>query len=845
VTRSERPPQVVYLLVEAGLILGLAYFTFIGGAFAGIYLYGPRPISQAIVVAIIGAWLASKFLRLESWPATPLDRPLVLVLAVVVMASLFSKYPRLSLDSALVIFAYALVFWFVYEQVQADWFAELLLKCLFIVVAIVCLIAITELLRWYLGLPGGPAWPSLGLGIWPPTPPRIGGLSLGSPNHLSAYLVLLMPLALARGLVARRHVERLAFWFLALLMLGLIVVSRSRGGLMGALGGLTVLAIGSWPYLGRRWPMLRPTRRRVVALISLLIIGFVGFTLVLALRSRVETARVRLDMWRSALQMVAGNPLLGVGPGSFGLEYLRFRDAAQFSEVFSQAHNIYLHTLATLGIAGMVATAWLVCTLVITAWRLWRGEGDRCWAWTRLGAMAGLAGFATHGLVDALFLEFPSVFLVVIMLATFAVRPVSPRPTPTRSARWWLKPALASVLFAVGIGAAIWSDTGFVAFDHAVSASHRGDWAATVESLRTAVNRDPDYDYYRLQLGLAYGQLAADDPAFLPDAIAAYRSGGIDGDYYALNHANLAWLLWQAGEQEDALHEMKRAVELEQVNYNYYLNLGLMLERMGRSEAAHLEYAQAVVRSPRLLELSYWDEGQPAARSREQLAQTALSLAGTWQGGDSSSLTPGQAAYYLGDWETASDWLEASLRSSPDDPDLWIDLGRVWLAQGNPAQALDAAQRAVALDAPLHVAFELSAEAHLALGDLEAAAADLQVAYFLSPGYRTFMLLGRLAEAQGSLEIAAVFYEAAIGNASSVKAVNYGPWVWARPPLSVDTMPFVRQPALAESLIEAYLRLGDVYARQGLGSEARDAYESVLGIDPDRSEVQSRLRALP
>ena len=93
-TQGERPPQAVYLLVEAGLILGLAYFTFIGCAFAGIYLYGPRPISQAIIVAVIGIWLASKFLRRQSWPVTPLDRPLLLVLGVVVMASLFSKYPQ-------------------------------------------------------------------------------------------------------------------------------------------------------------------------------------------------------------------------------------------------------------------------------------------------------------------------------------------------------------------------------------------------------------------------------------------------------------------------------------------------------------------------------------------------------------------------------------------------------------------------------------------------------------------------------------------------------------------------------------------------------------------------------
>jgi tetratricopeptide (TPR) repeat protein/O-antigen ligase len=844
VTHNERPTQTLYLLVETGLILGLAYFTFIGGAFAGIYLYGPRPISQTIIGVVIGGWLLLKFLRRQSWPDTPLDRPLLAALGAVVISSLFSVYPRLSLDSALVIFTYAVVFWFLYEQIQVDWFADLFLKCLLIVAGIVCLIAITELLRWYFGLPDSPGWPSLGLGIWPPTPPRIGGLSLGSPNHLSGYLVLLTPLALARGLPARRRAERLSLWFLGLVMLGLIAVSRSRGGLLGALGGLTALAIGSWPHLGRHWPKLRPTRRRVIALISLLIVGFAGFIVVLAAWSRVETARVRLDMWRSALQMAAQLPLFGVGSGSFGLEYLRYRDAIQFSEVFSQAHNIYLHTLATLGVVGVLASGWLVYTLVTAAWRLWRAGEDRGWGWIRLGAMAGLVGFACHGLVDAFFLEFPSVFLVIIILTTFALRPTSTHLASVRVYRWWLKPTVASLLCAAGIAAAIWSDTGFAAFDRAVSASHQGDWDATVEAIETAVQRDPSYNYYKLQLGLAYAQLAVGEPAYLAQAIAAYRAGGIDGDRYALNHANLAWLLWEAGERDAAMGEMRRAVELEPVNLNYHLNLGLMLEEMDQFEAAHLEYAQVISRAPRLLDLSFWNEGQPAARSRARLVETALVLLQTSPINDVSPLTPGQAAYYLGDWEEALAWLETSLRSSPDDPDLWLDLGRVRLALDDPAGALDAARQSLALGAPINLAFELSAEAHLALGDLDAAAADIQVVCFLSSGYTTYMLLGQLAEAQGDFDGADASYEAALGAAASGKAVNYGPWVWARPPLSTDTVPFLQRPVLAESLIEAYLRLGDVYAGQGKVSEAREAYQAVLAIYPNHAEARARLEAL-
>jgi tetratricopeptide (TPR) repeat protein len=107
------------------------------------------------------------------------------------------------------------------------------------------------------------------------------------------------------------------------------------------------------------------------------------------------------------------------------------------------------------------------------------------------------------------------------------------------------------------------------------------------------------------------------------------------------------------------------------------------------------------------------------------------------------------------------------------------------------------------------------------------------------------MLNGQLAEARGDHEAAAAAYQAAIGSALLARAVNYGPWVWWRPPLAGDTLPFMQQPALAESLVKAYLALGELYARQGMPSEARAAYEAVLALNPNQLEARMGLEALP
>ncbi|MFP8833321.1 PA2778 family cysteine peptidase [Hydrogenophaga sp. XSHU_21] len=60
----------------------------------------------------------------------------------------------------------------------------------------------------------------------------------------------------------------------------------------------------------------------------------------------------------------------------------------------------------------------------------------------------------------------------------------------------------------------------------------------------------------------------------------------------------------------------------------------------------------------------------------------------------------GNAAHALGDFPGAARAFEAAARSQPDFADAWNNLARVRLSQGQPGDALRAAQRAVALGGP-------------------------------------------------------------------------------------------------------------------------------------------------
>ena len=134
---------------------------------------------------------------------------------------------------------------------------------------------------------------------------------LGNPNFLAMYLACLLPLVASRSLglallgwvsvvlTATRGAQ------LALFVVGIVwVIVRRQAGLKvalaAALAGLSWWGCQSWLALGSDKGALLPS-------------------------ARMESVSIRFILWKSALQQGMAHPILGVGPGNFGFEYLRIR----------------------------------------------------------------------------------------------------------------------------------------------------------------------------------------------------------------------------------------------------------------------------------------------------------------------------------------------------------------------------------------------------------------------------------------------------------------------------------------------------------------------------------------
>lgn len=121
-----------------------------------------------------------------------------------------------------------------------------------------------------------------------------------------------------------------------LLCSGGLIISASRGAMMGVLVGLAFLIVKYW----------------IAAVIGGL---FVGGLLIVGQRFRsifkLDNHSVRLQIWQSSLKIIKDYPLFGVGPGNFGEIYAKYQPDSLKGNV-TCAHSNYLNIFIGWGIIG-------------------------------------------------------------------------------------------------------------------------------------------------------------------------------------------------------------------------------------------------------------------------------------------------------------------------------------------------------------------------------------------------------------------------------------------------------------------------------------------------------------
>lgn len=179
---------------------------------------------------------------------------------------------------------------------------------------------------------------------------RPGGI-LNDPNYSALNILVVLPLIWAFFVGASSRKMRAFSLASGALCLGALILSQSRGALIG-------VAVVSFAVLvGRRFSL-----KTMLSFGLLLVIIFVAIPERMMNRvagssydSSISQAS-RIQLIYAGVAMVKKNPWFGVGPGNFKWESDRYNPQVAKQQI---AHNSYLSVAAELGLPGLLALLWV------------------------------------------------------------------------------------------------------------------------------------------------------------------------------------------------------------------------------------------------------------------------------------------------------------------------------------------------------------------------------------------------------------------------------------------------------------------------------------------------------
>jgi tetratricopeptide (TPR) repeat protein len=313
----------------------------------------------------------------------------------------------------------------------------------------------------------------------------------------------------------------------------------------------------------------------------------------------------RLIIYRSAVAMITGAPVLGHGVDNFAVVYPRYRlpEAARVLGVNvpqSSAHSWPLQAAATTGLVGVTTllASWLVCV-----WLLFT-SGLRRAPWIAAPLLGGLAAYAAAGLVSpgSVAVDWFPWLAFGGTASLLGTRPAEQR----RSVRPGVVVVLVVVVL-VGIASNYFAAAANREVKAAQEAWNAKRGPAALSAAQTATQDDSGRSDYWNWLGLAW-ELQKDDL----QARAAYGEAATRAPYVATFRMNEALALARLDlsshrSATDAINLAKDAVASDPNEPSLYANLANIESAAGQADDAVQALLRAIAIYPRGVALG-WDQ---------------------------------------------------------------------------------------------------------------------------------------------------------------------------------------------------------------------------------------------
>lgn len=560
------------------LILGFTPLAFGGTTQAG---FDPFVVVQWLTVGILAVWLVRFAINSKHrllWP--PVSWAVLAFMGYAVARYMTAEVEFLARQEVIRVLVYGALYFAVVNNLHRQNATQTLGVVIIFVATATSLYAVYQFLAssdyvWQIFKPEGYR--------------KRGSGTFISPNHLAAYLGMILPLSIALTLTGRfEALMKIFLTYAAFVIFAGICVTVSRGGWLAS--GIALATLFIWLLRERDY-----WRRGLTVLITFLVL-FGGFFWKADVgperKERMEVARkvenVRFQLWKPAFAMWTDHWLTGVGPAHFDSRFPAYRPAVpELQAPPGRVHNDYLNTLVDWGLIGflIVAACWALLGFQVS--RVWKfvrrsnndlgGKRSNKTAFVAAGSI-GLLGMLVHSFFEFNMHVPANAILMVTLLAIVSSHYRFAGETHWHTVRLPLRVPVNLVLLALlgYLGWQTWIRTGEV---RALVAAHRA--TANSDAQLTALKNAHAIEPRNFDTTTAIGNALLDRnqqgvegyKAAAQEAMTWYEKSAAMNPHLPFGPIGIGRCLDWLGRFDEAEASFKRA---EKVDPNGYLTMAYL-----------------------------------------------------------------------------------------------------------------------------------------------------------------------------------------------------------------------------------------------------------------------------